>query len=128
LVYFMFIWHIFPVLVCCTKKNLATRNECLSMYVNVHLDKGVENELFGFQSLDCDLSTKVREAGRSVCQPNNSHPGNSKYFEFRQKIRECFSKVTSPQGPWDKKRLHFFLEWPFAADVRSSGILEIAFS
>jgi hypothetical protein len=28
LVYFMVIWYIFPVLVCCTKKNLATLVRC----------------------------------------------------------------------------------------------------
>jgi hypothetical protein len=29
-VYFVAIWYIFPVLVCCTKKNLATLNKTVS--------------------------------------------------------------------------------------------------
>jgi hypothetical protein len=30
--YFMVIWYFFPVLVCCTKKNLATLHTCMHMH------------------------------------------------------------------------------------------------
>jgi hypothetical protein len=46
LVHFVGIWYIFPILVCCTKKNLATLLVTLARMQNSRSESGLKNVLW----------------------------------------------------------------------------------